>query len=233
MTSLHRRRALVLLGGAAASVASAEVLRPTQRLSDTLGPLDLESTIPESFGTWRMDTTAPTAVVNPQVTAKLEQLYSEILTRTYLDVDSGYRVMLSIAYGSDQSEGLNVHDPAVCYPAQGFSVERRRTSAIAASVGSLSVQQLEARLGATRPEPVTYWMTIGEHVFLSGTGRKLAQMRYAFQDLIPDGLVFRVSSIDPEPRKAFDAHVLFIDSLLASIPAAKRSRICGGARVAG
>jgi EpsI family protein len=224
---MHRRHALVLLGGAMAAAASAEGLRPTQYLADKLGPLDLEATIPKAFGDWRMDTTAPAAVVNPQVSAALDRIYTEILSRTYVHTTSGYRIMLSIAYGRDQSDGLNAHDPAVCYPSQGFEVRKRLTSTVQTALGPIPVRQIEARLGNSRPEPVTYWMTMGEHVGRAGWQRKMAQMQYALRGLIADGLIFRVSSIDPEARRAFDRQSAFIAESIAATPRQMHGRLAG------
>jgi len=224
---MHRRHALVLLGGAMAAAASAEGLRPTQYLADKLGPLDLEATIPKAFGDWRMDTTAPAAVVNPQVSAALDRIYTEILSRTYVHTTSGYRIMLSIAYGRDQSDGLNAHDPAVCYPSQGFEVRKRLTSTVQTALGPIPVRQIEARLGNSRPEPVTYWITMGEHVGRAGWQRKMAQMQYALRGLIADGLIFRVSSIDGNANVAFGWQAAFVESLVVAIHVDKRTRITG------
>jgi EpsI family protein len=38
---------------------------------------------------------------------------------------SGYRIMLSLAYGSDQRGALQAHKPEVRYPAQGFTLHGR------------------------------------------------------------------------------------------------------------
>lgn len=47
-------------------------------------------------------------VVNPQTQELLDKLYSQILTRTYVNA-KGYRIMLSLAYGSDQRGALQAH----------------------------------------------------------------------------------------------------------------------------
>ena len=58
-------------------------------------------------------------MVNPQTQELLDKLYSEVLTRVYVNA-SGYRIMRSLAYGFDQRGAMQAHMPEVCYPAQGF-----------------------------------------------------------------------------------------------------------------
>ena len=86
--------------------------------------IQLEPTVPQSFGDWTELPDQPAQVVNPQTKELLDTLYSQILTRTYVNKD-GYRIMLSMAYGDDQRGGLQAHRPEVCYPAQGFKVASR------------------------------------------------------------------------------------------------------------
>ena len=57
-----------------------------------------------------------------QIRAKeaiINKIYNQTLTRTYIN-PRGDRIMLSIAYGRDQSDALQMHKPELCYPAQGF-----------------------------------------------------------------------------------------------------------------
>jgi len=65
---------------------------------------------------WREDPQRIVQVVDPQTRELLDKLYSETLSRTYVNAN-GYRIMLSLAYGSDQRDSLQVHKPEVCYPA--------------------------------------------------------------------------------------------------------------------
>jgi hypothetical protein len=74
----------------------------------------LESAVPKSFGEWKELPDQGTQVVNPQTKALLDKLYSQTLSRTYVNKD-GYRIMLSLAYGDDQRGGLQAHRPEVCY----------------------------------------------------------------------------------------------------------------------
>ncbi len=54
--------------------------------------------IPKQFGDWREEPQRIVQVINPQSQELLDKLYSETLTRTYVNA-GGYRIMLSLAYG--------------------------------------------------------------------------------------------------------------------------------------
>jgi EpsI family protein len=52
-----------------------------------------------------------------------DELYSQFLNRVYVNA-TGYRIMLLLAYGSDQHGSLQADKPEVCYPAQGFALQK-------------------------------------------------------------------------------------------------------------
>lgn len=215
--------AAVLMASAAA-VATA--MTPTKRIVDVLPKLDLEASIPERFGDWSMDKRATGGVVNPQQTELLNQLYSQILTRTYYN-SQGYRIMLSIAYGEDQRDGNQLHYPEVCYPAQGFQVTSNRKGTLDTGLGVIPVRRLETHLSQNRFEPITYWTTIGSQALTSSATKKLAEMRYGLKGEIPDGLLFRISSIDRDTANAFEHQNAFVEQLVGQIPSEVRARITG------
>ena len=114
-----RRKAIVVLAGMGAAAALAKVGVPTKKIADTW-ETDLEKMFPTQFGDWQVDRSMPVILPAPDVQAKLDAIYNQVLARTYVNVRTGERVMLSVAYGGDQSDGMSVHLPEVCYPAQGF-----------------------------------------------------------------------------------------------------------------
>ena len=176
--------------------------------------IQLEPTVPRSFGDWTM-TIQPAQVVNPQTQELLDSIYSQILTRTYVHKD-GYRIMLSMAYGDDQRGGLQAHRPEVCYPAQGFKVTSQADGALATPYGDIEVRRLTTVLKSRR-EPVTYWLTVGDQVIRSKLDKRLAEIRLAFTGQIPDGLLFRISSIDEDPAKAFAMQQRFASDMMSAI----------------
>jgi len=108
---LPLRRVLVLVVLMVLAAVVGEWMRPTNRLAETKAPIQLEQQVPEAFGEWRIDRSIRPVLPDPSLQAQLDVLYSEVLARTYINA-RGQRVMLSIAYGSDQSnEATAVHRP--------------------------------------------------------------------------------------------------------------------------
>lgn len=212
---------MLMLGSAAA----ATWLTPTVRLADQRAALRLEDVIPPTFSRWRTDSSIQVAVINPQLQAKLDSLYNQVLTRNYIN-DRGERIMLSIAYGSDQRDNMQVHRPEFCYPAQGFQLFRGQTTTLATRFGAVPVKRWVAQQG-TRVEPITYWITVGDQVTRTDWERKRAQLHYGLSGIIPDGLLFRVSSIGGDEAEEYRLQQNFIDDLLNAIPSDQRIRLAG------
>jgi EpsI family protein len=194
------------------SVLGSYTLKPTERISDSKPKIELEQQIPTAFGDWKVDTAVVPVLPNPELLASLSALYSSTLARTYRN-SAGQRIMLSIAYGSDQSsESTAVHRPEFCYSAQGFKVSNLGQKSIAIGQRQLRVQQLLAVLGK-RYEPITYWITLDETATLPGLDRKLAQLRYGLQNQLPDGLLFRVSTVGLPEVESFTLQQKFLGEL--------------------
>lgn len=208
-----------------AAAAGAVEFRPTQRLAEQGPKVDLEAMIPQRFGQWRVDEATGNQLVNPQTQAAIDKIYTQVLSRTYIN-DEGYRVMLMMPYGADQSDDMGVHDPAGCYPAQGFRILGNRKDLIKTVYGFIPARRMEAENGA-RHEPVTYWSTVGNKAVNDDWDRKLAQLSYVLEGNVPDGLLFRVSSVDPHADRAYQTQDKFINDLLNALPGTDMSRIAG------
>ena len=222
-----RRRAVLVLGLCSASVALGHVLRPSTRMADGRPPVDLETLFPRSFGPWLIDERRVAQLVSPDTEALLQKLYNQTLARSYVDPVSGERMMLSVAYGGDQSDATRAHRPEVCYPVQGFQIVSGEDAAVPLAGGSpLHVRRLVAVQGQ-RHEPLTYWITVGGKVTTTGFQQKLAQLSYTTRGVIPDGMLVRVSSIDRDPAKAFAAQNRFIADLARSLPPAQSALVVG------
>ena len=57
--------------------------------------------------------------------------------------------------------------------------------------------------------------------------RRLVELRLALTGEVPDGLLFRVSSIDAQPARAFGMHDKFVNDLLRAVAPAERVRLAG------
>ena len=212
----------VLMGIAAAGSIAA---RPSTKSSDKGLNIQLESAVPKGFGEWSELTERNVQVVNPQTEALLNKLYSQILTRTYVNKD-GYRIMLSMAYGDDQRGGLQAHKPEVCYPAQGFKLLKVEDGSLATPFGNIEVRRLNTSLGA-RIEPITYWLTVGDQVIKNKLDKRIAEIRLGLTGQIPDGLLFRISSIDNDTVRAFAMQQKFAADMMQAVQPAARKQLSG------
>lgn len=209
---------------AAAGLALA--LKPTVMVADSGPRIDLETLIPKNFGDWKLDTTIAPLIANPEQQALLNKIYAQTLSRTYVNAQ-GDRVMLSIAYGGNQSDNLAVHKPEVCYPGQGFHILKNPAiGTFSTGTGEIPVKRLVAGLGP-RVEPITYWTTVGDAVEVSGIKWKLQQLKFGLTGRIPDGLLFRVSSIQADEDRAYGVQDDFTREMLQAMSPEGRKRIIG------
>jgi EpsI family protein len=223
----YRIKAAVVLFLAISAFAGAKAWRPTQRLAATRPPVELPSMFPKAFGSWAEDNSMPAQLVSPDAAALLDKLYNQTLSRTYIN-SNGYRIMLSVAYGGDQSDGTRAHRPEVCYPAQGFEILSARTGQLGTQPGSIPVRQLVARQGS-RIEPITYWMIVGDSVTTTGTQSKLAQLRYSSRGIVPDGMMIRISSIDTDSAEAYRQQSEFAFELRQALSPSAKLAVFGSA----
>lgn len=200
-------------------------LKPTIFVADELPAVNLETMIPKEFGEWHELPITMMSIINPQQKELLEQLYSETLSRTYGNAQ-GYRVMLSIAYGKNQSKALELHSPEVCYPAQGFTLIESHKTQLSIMGKSISASQIETNQGQ-RFEPVTFWSAIGTKVPGTLLQKRLVEFRYAITGRVPDGFLVRMSSIDKETPNAYAMQARFADDLMHAIAPENRPRFVG------
>jgi EpsI family protein len=185
----------------------------------------LESMVPQAFGDWSIDPTIVPVAPTADVQAKLDRIYNQTVSRTYVNAAGEY-IMLTVAYGGDQSDALKAHRQEVCYTAQGFSIHDLHDDAVAAQGKSIPVTRMVA-VREDRVEPVTYWFTMGDRVVRGRLERLGMQLREGFSGRIPDGVLVRVSSISTDPARAYAAQQAFVAELLAAMPADDRVRLAG------
>jgi EpsI family protein len=203
----------------------AVVLRPTQKIADASPKIDLENMIPQHFGEWQEEKLLSTHIVNPQTKEMLDKLYNQTLSRTYRN-EQGYRVMLSVAYGGDQRDAMQVHKPEICYPAQGFVLDGKTTAMLSLANTVIPVTRVATHAGQRR-EPITYWTTIGDRTVQGGIHKKLVEMSYGLTGKIPDGMLVRVSSIDTDTPHGYAIHDRFIDQMVSAVSPDARQRLIG------
>lgn len=236
-TPLPWHRALLLLALLLLAAWAGHALRPRHSLAEGLPSIDLAVQVPTEIGEWRLDSSIVPVLPDPTLQAKLAATYDQTLARTYVN-PIGERVMLTIAYGRDQSsEATAVHRPEFCYGAQGFrvlatGVERLTLGEAEDDASAVTVQRLVATLGR-RVEPITYWVTLGDEATLPGVGRKLKQLRHGVAGNVADGMLVRVSSLNPltpEPVATGSPYALqdrFLRDLMHAVPPTLRARYFG------
>ena len=198
---------------------------PTRHWGGERSLPDLERAVPQTFGEWHVVSTNATPVVDPTVTQRLGDIYDQTLARTYENAQ-GYQVMLSIAYGWEQSRTLQIHRPEVCYVAQGFSVSDTEKVPLQLGIGSIPAMRMRSSLGS-RIEPVTYWIRIGDLIVRGNVEQGMARMGYGLRGFIADGLLFRISSIDSDPSRAFAVQREFVQALLDNLTPGQRWVLAG------
>jgi EpsI family protein len=137
--------------------------------------------------------------------------------------------MLSVAYGGRRNQGMDIHRPEICYPAQGLAV-RRDTHGAELAIGAqrLQLKRLVAGVG-NRHEPITYWLVIGHSVASFGYGHRWVLLKYGLTGRVPDGMLVRVSSLDHDEANAFAMQEVFLRDLLSAVAPEFRSRLLGAA----
>jgi EpsI family protein len=224
---MKRQLRISLLVGVAMvlTAAATRALTPATRLADARDRFDLAASVPTHFAGWSIDATLAPVAPNPDSQAALDRIYDQTLGRTYVDAD-GQRVMLSIAYGGDQSKALQLHLPEVCYVAQGFQIIQKGEGVLATGFGPLPVKRLVARADM-RNEPITYWITVGDQVTRAGLAQKIQLLAYGLSGQIPDGMLVRVSTIDADPGAAYRIQDRFAQALLTAVSPQSRTRLLG------
>jgi EpsI family protein len=218
---------LVILG----SAGLAEALKPHELMAKASTVPNLETVIPRKFGQWTfvpsvglVTPSGPAGYVKEELSAKI---YSQQVTRGYVD-GAGNVVMLLIAYGPIQDYRLKAHLPEVCYGAAGFRVSKKPVAAISYSsdAAPLALSRVTASKEG-RFEPVSYWIRMGNDVVNGVFDRQLARMKYGLQGLIPDGALFRVSTVGITEEAAYRLQEQFIRDLIAAIPSQDRPFFVG------
>ena len=209
-----------------ASMLGAAIAAPALKPVRAEGPgIDLERVVPATFGDWHMDPEIVPVAPTADVQEKLDRLYSQVVNRAYVN-DAGELVMLTIAYGGDQSDALKVHRQENCYRAQGFDIHALEHARMDAAGRSIPVTRMVAVRG-DRVEPVTYWFTMGDRVVLGRAERLGTQLANGLRGRVLDGMLVRVSSLSPDAAQAFAAQQSFATALFSAMPPAAAARFVG------
>jgi len=202
-----------------------KVMTPIIEISDQQDKINLETMIPAEFGEWKMDQFTAALVVNPDDKGLLNKIYNQTLSRAYIN-NQGERVMLSIAYGRDQSTDMHVHRPEVCYRASGFDIDKMTKTFVDTTIGRIPVMHLVAKQGS-RNEPITYWIRVGDSLTRGWFEQKLTAIGYGLTGKVPDGLLFRVSTISNDEQDSYRIQQAFLVAMLQAVRSEDRYWLVG------
>jgi len=203
-------------------------LTPQKKWFEHLGEPQFEQIIPPSFADWaQVPDASDTLIVNPQQQEALNDLYTQIVSRTYVQQSTGRRLMLSLAYGDNQTFSKQLHRPESCYSSQGFKIQALHAEQILANGRKIELQRMNAQV-SDRQEQVSYFIRIGDRA-VSGppSNINLARMHMGFKGYIADGLLFRVSEISDDDNSSHQLQDQFINDLLKTLSPAQQAMLIG------
>jgi len=225
MIDKTRRKALWLAASMGATALLAVAWKPRRAMPDAASQINLSQVFPGQFGQWRVDAGAESLVRPPDPQVTEYKIYDQVLEHTYIDAQ-GYRIMLSVAFGAEQSAGLQMHRPEVCYQSSGFQVQDTHAASLSLAGQSVPVTRLHARRPG-RSEPITYWTVLGDMVTADGNSFRLRQLSFGLRRQLLDGMLVRISSIEADSSIAYSRHAGFAGELALALAPDMRPRVIG------
>lgn len=214
----------IIVGGMLAATAGVAYARAPRHKLASIGPKQLDATIPAQIGPWHYEGSSGIVLPPPDELARL--LYDQQLARAYVS-PTDPMVMVAMAYGSSQGGMLQVHRPEICYPASGFKLSDTRARGLLLANGKELPTRFFSAHSDTRTEQVLYWTRVGNALPTSWTSQRLAIMASNLRGDIPDGLLVRMSTAMPDPKQGLDTLDRFAKAMLAAAGPVGQRRLVG------
>ena len=190
-----------------ASAAATGLQIRTRAVTPINRPLNDE--IPDRVGHWIAADTAD--VVRPAEAGKKNR-YDQEISRVYLS-DGSAGIMLLIAYGTTQSDTLQVHRPEFCYPAAGFAIRDVQSIGVPITAATSVPATFFTASRGERIEQVLYWVRLGDSFPNSWLQQHIARLTDSVRGIIPDGILVRASMLDGNPVQSRDLLSSFLGQL--------------------
>lgn len=216
---LDRRGVIIGLGLAVGGLLSH--LNMPQAVAAPIPEAEFERMIPDSVGRWQSRKSAE--VVMPALDESSDRLYENLVTRVYQG-EGLPAIMMLLAYSSVQQNDVQVHRPEVCYPASGFPILSTKPVALRLGADRVDGLQLVADRGGLKEE-IIYWIRVGRDFPLGWAEQRMSIAISNFRGATPDGLLFRVSTIEDAPFYSPAALKEFVQAFVGASPAQFRKKI--------
>lgn len=208
--AIDRRSVMVGLGLTAGTALS--YFNTPRALASPISEARFQDLIPAKVGGWASRKSAELVV--PAEDEGQDKLYENLETRIY----EGYglpAMMLLIAYSSVQRNDVQVHRPEVCYPAAGFPILWTKPASIDAGNRKLLGRELLADRGGLN-ERIIYWVRVGDEFPIGWAEQRLTMALSNARGVTPDGVLFRVSTIEDDTERAASALRMFVKAFIAT-----------------
>lgn len=219
MISLPTRTSVMIFAFLVFTALAAALATP--KYNALTKPPTLEKVIPKQFGEWK-DKPSPYAQVSVNTFAQAisDAIYDQVLMRTYENA-SGNQVMLAVAYAGEQRQEIKIHQPEVCYPAQGFEMLNMHNHVfnLKGYASPIKGKQLIFKKG-NKIEAVSYWIRLGNIFPMSGIEMRIKILKEGLKGNVDDGVLVRVSTLVDEvsdAKKAYQLQEQFMASLISSV----------------
>lgn len=216
--SLDRRS--ILVGTSLAAAGALSYLVAPKAVAKPIEQATFFSAIPDRIGGWTSRKSQE--IVLPPLDES-NKLYENQETRIYEGVGLP-SVMLLISYSSVQQNDVQVHRPEVCYPASGFPVISAGPTQISYRCREFAGRELLADRGGLH-ERVIYWIRVGNSFPTTWRDQRINMALANLSGSVPDGVLFRVSTIE-EPGKSTSTILrTFIEKFLANVAPSFRQAV--------
>lgn len=213
------RRSL-LIGGGLTLAGLASYLRVPEVVASPLSPEGFQAAVPSKVGRWSSRISSE-VILPPQDQAN--ELYENLEARIY--EGSGLpTMMVVVAFSSTQQADIQVHRPEVCYPAAGLPVLSSTPIGLRFGSKQIEAREVLADRGGLR-ERVIYWVRVGDAFPVTWMEQRLTMALDNLAGTVPDGVLFRVSSIEEPGENTTPDIKRFIAAFLDAASPAFRNRI--------
>lgn len=215
---IDRRGALIGLGLSCGAALS--FLRMPTASATPIPKASFQQMIPKTVGGWASRKSAE--VVMPATDEGQDELYENLETRIYEGIGLP-TIMVLIAYSSVQQNNVQVHRPEVCYPASGFPILWTKPAVLNLGPRQVRARELVAERGGLK-ERIIYWVRVGSRYPIGWAEQRLTMAASNARGVTPDGLLFRVSTIEESPNFTPSALSDFVNAFVrASTPTFQES----------